>query len=247
MRINFTSLILFSGIVFGFSCVNRNNNQNTEEVVEGKQIAEPITVTDSVKEFRISELELSCESPLLYTVSKKSDNIFVFSKNKKEEEGFAFFSINNDYFNAITHDAPFVLQQGNNVLLAFSCLPNGVSCKNKNSCFFKNYILGEDLGLFNEKQEHLFYYLPKDTVNAENVILDFYLMNASLNKNGNKVRATIDGMEFLIEKWAAYNIEGLEQGTHTIRLELIDKEGNLIPGPFNDSGERKIWVLKKSA
>ncbi|NUM51673.1 MAG: hypothetical protein HUU48_11220 [Flavobacteriales bacterium] len=247
MRISLTYLILFSGIVFFFSCIDKKYNQVPKEATEEKEIVNSITVTDSVKEFRISEIEFSCESPLLYTVNKKSENKYVFSQNKKEEESHSFFSINNDYFNEITHDTPFALQQGNNVVLAFSCLPNGVSCKNKNSHLFKNYIQGEDLGLFNEKQEHLFYYLPKDTVYAENVILDFYLMNTSLNKNGKKVRATIDGMEFLIEKWTAYNIEGLEEGIHTIRIELIDKEGNLIPGPFNDSGERKILVLKKIA
>lgn len=246
MRISPTYLLLFSGILFFFSCIDEKNNQATNETEE-EEIVSPITVTDSVKEFRISEIEFSCESPLLYTVNKKSENEYVFSQNKKNTEFHSFFSINNGSLSEITHQMPFILQQGNNVVLAFSCLPNGVSCKNKNSYFLKNYILGEDLGLFNEKQEHLFYYLPKDTVYAENVLLDFYLLNTVLNKNGNKVRATIDGMEFLIEKWATYNIEGLEEGIHTIRLELIDSEKNLIPEPFNDSGERKILVLKKIA
>ena len=37
----------------------------------------------------------------------------------------------------------------------------------------------------------------------------------------------------MIEEWVPYYIEGMPMGENTIKLELIDAEGNLIEGPFN--------------
>jgi hypothetical protein len=41
-----------------------------------------------------------------------------------------------------------------------------------------------------------------------------------------------------------YFIEGLQLGEHTVRLELVDPQGQLVPGPFNDSGERSFKFLE---
>jgi hypothetical protein len=64
-------------------------------------------------------------------------------------------------------------------------------------------------------------------------MLDFFVLNTTLSEDGNKVRATINGEEFMLTEWAPYVINGLEMGEVNIQLELIDSEGNLIEGPFN--------------
>jgi hypothetical protein len=46
----------------------------------------------------------------------------------------------------------------------------------------------------------------------------------------------------LIDEWAPYYIEGLPMGEVSIKLELIDSNGELIKTPFNPS-IRKV-VLK---
>lgn len=100
---------------------------------------------------------------------------------------------------------------------------------------------------FDEKGEHLFYSRPKGDYtgnDTKKVMLDFYLVNTDLKENGNKVRATINGTEFMLNQWLPYTIEGLPMGENTIKLELLDKDGKLIPGPFN-TVERKI-TLKAS-
>ena len=96
--------------------------------------------------------------------------------------------------------------------------------------------------------EHLFYSRPKGTYKGaatKKVMLDFYLVNTSISPEGNKVRATINGTEFIIDTWAPYFIEGLPMGENTIKFELIDAEGNLIPGPFNT--EARIVTLQEEA
>jgi hypothetical protein len=100
---------------------------------------------------------------------------------------------------------------------------------------------------FDTKGQHLFYSRPKGEYvgnDTKKVMLDFYLVNTSLAGNGNKVRATINGTTFTIDQWLPHTIEGLPMGESTIKLELIDQDGKVIPGPFN-TVERKI-TLKAS-
>jgi hypothetical protein len=96
---------------------------------------------------------------------------------------------------------------------------------------------------------HMFYSRPKGEykgADTENVLLDFYLVNTELSPAGNKVRATINGEEFLIDKWVPHFINGLPDGDNSIKLELIDNAGNPIEGPFN-SVERTVTLNKDSA
>ncbi|GAA4352313.1 hypothetical protein GCM10023185_11850 [Hymenobacter saemangeumensis] len=83
---------------------------------------------------------------------------------------------------------------------------------------------------------HLFYSRPKDNysgADSKRVMLDFYLVNTVLEPGGNNVRASINGTEFILDKWLPYQMEGLPAGENTIKLELIDANGKLLPGPFN--------------
>ena len=92
--------------------------------------------------------------------------------------------------------------------------------------------------------EFLFYSRPKGTYkgsDTEKLLLDFYLVNTDISTDGNKVKATIQDKEFIIDEWAAYYIEGLEKGEVKIKLELIDALGNLIDTPFNPS-ERTVTL-----
>jgi hypothetical protein len=205
-----------------------------------------LTVTDSARLIQIKEINLFCESAIKPSITAQKENKFLVSVQENNSTAKASYIINNDDFVSLTGGAEFTAQSGNNIFLLFACNESGVSCKGEHSYLLKNYLVGNDMGVFNEKQEHLFYYLPKGEVESENVVLDFYLLNVNLGKSGSKIRTTIDGMEFLLEKWTAYSIEGLDIGEHSIRIELIDSEGNTISGPFNDSGERKFTVTKKA-
>ncbi|QHL88326.1 hypothetical protein GU926_13135 [Nibribacter ruber] len=99
---------------------------------------------------------------------------------------------------------------------------------------------------FDENAQHLFYSRPKGEykgADTKKVMLDFYLVNTSLNKDGNKVRATINGNEFILDQWLPYLVEGLPMGENTFKLELINAQGQVIPGPFN-TVERKITLVQ---
>jgi len=146
-----------------------------------------------------------------------------------------------NYFNQNVFEKEFLY--GNNVFLSFLTHLNKISVKTNKANVLKNVVIGDMESLFNMKQPHLFYYLPQE--NTSNPILDFYLVNTSIAEEGNKVKVIINEVEFIINKWAAYEISGLKQ-SNTIRIQLINQKGDLVEGPFNDSGERTFNLIEPS-
>ncbi len=131
-------------------------------------------------------------------------------------------------------------EPGNHVVLAFLSRSYHESVKNMEQP--TSYVISQFQTGDGEYEEadfsapHMFYSRPKGTYKGDDtkkLLLDFFLLNTSLSEDGNKVRATINGEEFMITEWAPYVIEGLPLGTVTVKLELIDGEGNPVPGPFN--------------
>lgn len=131
------------------------------------------------------------------------------------------------------------VSEGTHYLVAFLSRSYHESVKNDNSFIAKKIVVGDagddmDVDL---DEPTLIYSRPKGEysgADTENLLLDFFLLNTTLSENGNKVRATINGEEFMITEWAPYVIKGLSKGEATIKLELLDGDGNLIPGGFNE-------------
>jgi len=116
---------------------------------------------------------------------------------------------------------------------------SGKSVKNERSVVVRKLEVGENptdnVGIDAEAPT-LIYSRPKGEYSgkgAESVMLDFFVLNTTLSPDGNKVRATINGNEFLITEWTPHVIKGLPKGEVSIKLELIDAQGAAIPGPFN--------------
>lgn len=142
------------------------------------------------------------------------------------------------------------LKDGHYVALSFLSRSYHESIKTRDAYDLRQFTVG------NTKQEKvdltkpmLFYSRPKgeyvgDEINK--VLLDFYLINTDLSANGNKVRATINGNEFILPSWQPYLIEGLPIGESTIKLELVDENGKLVESPYN-SIERKITLKESKA
>ena len=150
------------------------------------------------------------------------------------------FIVNNEPYNAFyTNKFERDLSEGNNVVLAFLSRSYHESIKHKNAYVLEQFEVGktDKNAQIDVNAPHLFYSRPKGNyigaANIEKLLLDFYLVNTTLAPNGNKVKATINGTSFLLSKWQPYFIEGLKEGAVTIDLELVDKDGKTIVGPFN--------------
>ncbi|HEX8548181.1 MAG TPA: hypothetical protein VF691_14565, partial [Cytophagaceae bacterium] len=141
------------------------------------------------------------------------------------------------------------LQEGHYIALSFLSRSYHESLKHREAYDLRQFTVGKAAAApVDLTKPLLFYSRPKGEYKGaeiKKVLLDFYLVNTTLAADSNKVKATINGNEFLIDKWQPYAIEGLQPGEATIKLELIDKSGKTIEGPFN-TVERKI-TLKEEA
>ncbi|WP_207433878.1 hypothetical protein [Sabulibacter ruber] len=139
------------------------------------------------------------------------------------------------------------IKPGQHVVLSFLSRSYHESIKHKEAYDLRVINVGNATGntaKFDENGQHLFYSRPKGEytgADTRKIMLDFYLVNTELAKDGNKVRATINGNEFILDQWLPYLVEGLPMGENTFKLELIDNQGKVIPGPFN-TVERKITL-----
>ena len=150
------------------------------------------------------------------------------------------FILNNQPYSA-HYEPTFAKEIPNGVhhLVAFLSRSYHESVKNENSVVVKKIEVGpnaEDTIGLNIEAPTLIYSRPKGEYSGkdtENLLLDFFVLNTTLSEDGNKVKATVNGEEFMISEWAPQVIKGLPMGEVTITLELLDAEGNAIPGPFN--------------
>jgi hypothetical protein len=171
-----------------------------------------------------------------YQMGEQTSNDFKFKLANSEKGQHIHLIINNAPYSAhYSENFSKKLEEGNNVLLAFLSRSYHESVKNPNAYYFSQIGDGEKIDL---DKEFLFYSRPKGVykgIDTEKLLLDFYLINTNISANGNKVKATIQNSEFIIDEWAPYYIEGLPKGEISIKLELINSEGVLIDSPFNPS------------
>lgn len=82
---------------------------------------------------------------------------------------------------------------------------------------------------------------------AENIMIDFWLANAKLGGDSGdyRVRYSVDGGEpKYIDKWQPIWLAGWSNGKHAVKLELVDKNGNLVDNGGYNSTEREIIVSR---
>lgn len=155
---------------------------------------------------------------------------------------------NQPYSAHYTEDFVKELDQGHYVMLAFLSRSYHESIKTKNAHVVHQFTVGNDRPIkLKLDQPMIFYSRPKGTyLGAENikkVMLDFYPINCTIGENKHKVLATINGTEFLLDKWVPYMMEGLPEGENEVRIELINPDGSKSRPPFNNVA-RKFTLAK---
>lgn len=230
-----------------------NKEVNTEEKAEESKI----TLSKFEDSPKFEDAKISLNEPDVSEISEESGKAevkFDFNVENYElgiqtdgagENGLAN-SGNGQHIHFILDNAPYSahyepsfskeIEEGHHVLLAF--LSRSYHESVKNAFLVQPVTVGDPEGEAPDlTAPHMFYSRPKGTYSGkdtEKLLLDFFLVNTEISETGNKVKATINGEEFTITEWVPYVIEGLDKGEVEIQLQLVDAEGNLIPGPFND-------------
>jgi hypothetical protein len=150
------------------------------------------------------------------------------------------------------------LAPGQHVLAAFPSRETHVSVKpdkGKSPHAVAVFWVGKaGKGAFAAADPMLIYSRPKGTYNgpaADAILLDFYLVNVELGEKKHSVRATVTppvggAAEREITTWAPLSIQNLPSGETRVKLELLDKDGKLVPGAWT-STEHRIAVNRDAS
>ncbi|HEV7699772.1 MAG TPA: hypothetical protein VGO43_06060 [Pyrinomonadaceae bacterium] len=82
---------------------------------------------------------------------------------------------------------------------------------------------------------------------AKVVMIDFWLMNAKLKGNGGEFRVSYSvdgGQPEFADYWGPIFLEGWVPGKHTVKLELVDKDGKVVDNGGYNSTTREITITK---
>jgi hypothetical protein len=150
------------------------------------------------------------------------------------------------------------LGEGQHVLVAFPSRENHVSVKpegGKTPAAVISFWVGKKgAPAWKATDPTLVYSRPKGEYvgpDADNVILDFYLLNAELGPGKFMVHPTItppsgESRSITVSTWQPFLLKNLPDGETRVKLELRDKDGVVVPGPWN-SVERTIMVRRSNA
>ncbi len=167
-------------------------------------------------------------------------------------ENTAFISSLDDsenyYQQTLDFSIPYHLQPGMHVMRIFPVRSYNESIKKCTGCFRAHvfYVHTKQKNLNVDLNEpYLTYNEPQGDYKfnpTKPILLDFYITNCQLSKDGYKVRLSIDGTtQRVINQWVPFYVYGLKKGSHVFRLQLMDPQNNLVPGIFNDV-ERTIFI-----
>lgn len=164
-----------------------------------------------------------------------------------------YFSINEAFIDSLDDieeyydqtadfEIPFKLQPGMHVIRAFPVRSYNESVKSDRAFTATVFYYQEKKGnpQIDLSQPYLTYNEPQGEYDygkkgQQPILLDFYLTNCDLSRDGYKVRLTIDNEnQRILTAWQPYYIYGLKKGMHRIRLELLDPQNNYVSGLFND-------------
>jgi len=218
-------------VLFGCNESNKisiNKLEGSPEYENAKlEIKNPTNYEDEYSfSFKIDQYELGVQ-----TLNEKENEL----ANSNKGQHIHFIVNNGPYSAHYSDNFKKKLNKGINVILAFLSRSYHESVKNPNAYVLNQVGDGDKIDLTNQ---FLFYSRPKGVYKGKDtkkLLLDFYLVNTSISPSGNKVRATIQDTEFIIDEWAPYYIEGLKKGNVSIKLELLNSKGELIDSPFNPS------------
>jgi hypothetical protein len=105
-------------------------------------------------------------------------------------------------------------------------------------------------GPVDPKKPLLTYSRPKGeykNADADAVMIDFWLTGGKLKDDGGeyRVRYTVDGgSPKYIDKWAPIWLSGWTSGKHTVKLELVDQNGETVDNGGYNATSRDITITK---
>lgn len=253
------ALILATSTCFLAACQGETKTEEQTSNETKVQAPAPVMLTDVGAAEEFPEAALSMGN---VTATPEGDSVrlsFNFNvknyelKNQTSDENSQLCnnSAQGQHIHFILDNRPYVAlyepkhetvveKNSEHYMLAFLSRSYHLSIKNKGAAVLYHFKVDEQgrlQKLAEPKTPMVFYsrpkgdYLGKDT---ENVLLDFYLWNATLG-GGHHLRADITtggrDTSLMLTEWKPYFLNNLQMGKSTIKLTLLDSAGKRIEGP----------------
>lgn len=146
---------------------------------------------------------------------------------------------------------PFVLKNvspGAHTIRAFPSRAWHESIKEPSAFALVNFSVGKAVKpLLDPTKPLLTYSRPKgkyEGEKAQKILFDFWVSNTSLTPDGHQVKWRLDNEKpQFITEWKPSYFENLSSGTHKLEIQLVDKKGKFVKGPFNKT-VREFEVAK---
>lgn len=255
----FKKIILpLSVLALLFACKNNEVVKEEVETIENEEIAEfvmeknglTLRTNHNATEFTDAALTLLSDSlkkkdslDLRFEVAnyelgaQTSDILSGQCANSGQGQHIHFIWDNEPYKAYYVAEFKQANSKGHHVMLSFLSRSYHMSIKEKSAYVLKEYNDGKAEDNFDENAFHMFYSRPKGEykeADTKQIMLDFYLINGTLAKDGAYVDATFnDSTTFTLTDWQPYFVEGLPDGENKVKLELKNADGSLVPSPFN--------------
>ncbi len=165
------------------------------------------------------------------------------------------FILDNEPYQAHYSNEPFVFKDvkpGPHVIRAFPSRPWHESVKQDSALATVQFYVKEKTGnpLLDSTRPMLIYSRPKGEYllskpphgqPQKGILIDWFLKNVEIgSRTGYIVRVTVDGQSHEFKEWRPHYVQGLGEGEHTFKLELL-KDKKPVEGNFNTT-ERKITI-----
>lgn len=138
------------------------------------------------------------------------------------------------------------IAEGQHVIVAFPSRPTHESVKGKDALAIVDFFVGKKGDTpVDVKKPMLIYSRPKGDYKgdmANHVLVDFQIANVTLAEGKEHVHVFVTGpgiekdVNAKAEKFGPpFYLDNLQNGSYTIKLELMDKDMKTIPGPWNST------------
>ncbi|RKD20275.1 hypothetical protein BCY91_01245 [Pelobium manganitolerans] len=268
MNLKFTPPVFFAGLIALASlgaCTQNNKTANTQDSTDSAKAAMSIEPLTDAEEFPNAKLAITnvktekvgADSVKLsytfnvenYELSKQTMDGHSGECANSEKGQHIHFIMDNKPYEALykpEHSVTLPLNS-EHYLLCFLSRSYHLSVKSPGASVLVHFKIDKDgkyQALDAVKEPMLFYSRPKGEYagkDTQNVLLDFYVSNATLAADAYKVKVNVGDTTFTVDKWQPYFIKNAPMGNLDLKITLLDASGKELTGD-NTSVSRSITL-----
>ena len=266
MNLKFSTPLLFSGLLAlaSLSACNQDGKQadDGQDTLETAMSIEPLEEADEFPTAKLTINDVKTEKvgtdsvKLMYTfdvanyelTKQTMDNHSGDCANSDKGQHIHFIMDNKPYQALYEPENTITLPvNSEHYLLTFLSRSYHLSVKSPDASVLVHFKIDKDgnyVKMDNPTEPMLFYSRPKGEYagkDTQNVLLDFYVKNATLGADAYKVKVNVGDTTFTVDKWQPYFIKNAPMGDLNLKIELLDADGKNLTGD-NTSIERSVTL-----